>query len=282
MDKPIKSKEGPSRTDTAQIHVSFISKQTEALITEETLRSLFGRYGQVVDVSIKKSKFDQNMKVQNGYGFIHYPLTCDGIQSAITATRDVHQITVDRVVYDCTLSHLLESYLTPDQIAFAYSSNVPTSAQRRMTERKRDSSSSSRRRLPGNSFNPCPQTNDCQNDNKKFLQSPQTSLASSSSTFFDEISQWPLSSLTTLNLSELGVQFSLQETQSSSNSSFNSPPSHRRSPSNESSIFSTESSMGDCPADLAEILSIRQPFQSDSLPWPTHDCYSAELEVLGL
>lgn len=57
-DKPLKPKEGPSRRDTAQIHVSFISKQVDALITEETLRSLFSNYGQVVDVAIKKSKFD--------------------------------------------------------------------------------------------------------------------------------------------------------------------------------------------------------------------------------
>lgn len=30
----------------------------DALITEETLRSLFGHYGTVVDVALKKSKFD--------------------------------------------------------------------------------------------------------------------------------------------------------------------------------------------------------------------------------
>jgi hypothetical protein len=58
-DKPIKPKDGPRRTDTAQIHVSFISKQVAGLITEETLRSLFGHYGTVVDVTIKKSRFDQ-------------------------------------------------------------------------------------------------------------------------------------------------------------------------------------------------------------------------------
>jgi hypothetical protein len=55
----------------------------------------------------------------------------------LVATREVHQITVDRVVYDCTLSHLLESYLTPEQIAFAYSSPTPAAFKGRPHERKR-------------------------------------------------------------------------------------------------------------------------------------------------
>lgn len=50
---------------TAQIHVSFISKQVDALVSEATLRSLFGMYGAVLDVTIKKSQFDQvqNLKI---------------------------------------------------------------------------------------------------------------------------------------------------------------------------------------------------------------------------
>jgi hypothetical protein len=43
---------------SAQIHVSFISKQVEALVSEATLRSLFSLYGNVVDVTLKKSQFD--------------------------------------------------------------------------------------------------------------------------------------------------------------------------------------------------------------------------------
>jgi hypothetical protein len=42
------------------------------------------------------------------------------------------------VVYDCTLSHLLESYLTPEQIAFAYSSPTPAAFKGRPHERKRE------------------------------------------------------------------------------------------------------------------------------------------------
>ncbi|RYG94268.1 hypothetical protein EON65_57780 [archaeon] len=49
----------PRKAETAQIHVSFISKQIDMLISEATLRSLFGAYGEVVDVALKKSQFDK-------------------------------------------------------------------------------------------------------------------------------------------------------------------------------------------------------------------------------
>jgi RNA recognition motif-containing protein len=48
----------PSDPPSAQIHVSFLSKQVDVLITETTLRSLFSRFGEVVDVAIKKIQFN--------------------------------------------------------------------------------------------------------------------------------------------------------------------------------------------------------------------------------
>eukprot|EP01039_Chlorochromonas_danica_P000455 gene455-492_t len=101
----------PKRGETAQIHVSFISKQIDMLISEATLRSLFGIYGEVVDVALKKSQFDKNLRVQNGYGFVHYAFTPDGVRSALTAVQCLHQVTIDRVTYDCSISHGLQQYL---------------------------------------------------------------------------------------------------------------------------------------------------------------------------
>jgi hypothetical protein len=48
----------PADPPSAQIHVSFLSKQVDVLITETTLRSLFSRFGEVVDVAIKKIQFN--------------------------------------------------------------------------------------------------------------------------------------------------------------------------------------------------------------------------------
>lgn len=58
----------------------------------------------------------QNLKIQNGYGFIHYPLTPEGVRSAITAVHSLHQVTIDRVTYDCSVSHALEELLGPTNI----------------------------------------------------------------------------------------------------------------------------------------------------------------------
>jgi hypothetical protein len=69
----------PENPDTSAVHVSFISyqvshcllsffgcyscgsnsAQTKDLVTEASLRELFGRYGEVTDVSIKKSAVDR-------------------------------------------------------------------------------------------------------------------------------------------------------------------------------------------------------------------------------
>jgi hypothetical protein len=47
------------KPETAQVHVSFISKQVDSLVSEATLRSIFSIYGTVVDVALKKSQFDK-------------------------------------------------------------------------------------------------------------------------------------------------------------------------------------------------------------------------------
>lgn len=50
--------------ETAQIHVSFISKQVNFLVSESTLRGLFGTFGEIVDVALKKTQFDQ-VRIEN-------------------------------------------------------------------------------------------------------------------------------------------------------------------------------------------------------------------------
>jgi bisphosphoglycerate-dependent phosphoglycerate mutase len=78
------------------------------LITEITLRSLFSRFGVVADVAIKKIQFNPRLRIQNGYGFVHFPLTADGINAAIAATNLIRQYTIDRVTYDSCLTRSLE------------------------------------------------------------------------------------------------------------------------------------------------------------------------------
>jgi hypothetical protein len=48
---------------------------------------------------------------QSGYGFVHYPLTIPGIRSALQTTKEVRQVLVDDVLYDCALTHNLRSII---------------------------------------------------------------------------------------------------------------------------------------------------------------------------
>lgn len=49
--------------------------------------------------------------IQNGYGFIHYHLSREGVMSAVDAVNSLHQVTIDRITYDCSLSHSLQQYM---------------------------------------------------------------------------------------------------------------------------------------------------------------------------
>jgi hypothetical protein len=115
---------------TAQVHFSYLSKQVmdffflnwfnvliflylflqlNILINEASIRKVFLRFGEIKDITIKKSAFDDFQLQQSGYGFVHFPLTIAGIRAALQATRDVRQVFVDDVLYDCALTHNLRS-----------------------------------------------------------------------------------------------------------------------------------------------------------------------------
>jgi hypothetical protein len=51
------------------------------------------------------------MSVQNGYGFVHYPLTAEGINSALTAVKSLHQVTINQITFDCSVSNQLNQVL---------------------------------------------------------------------------------------------------------------------------------------------------------------------------
>lgn len=51
------------------------------------------------------------MSVQNGYGFVHYPLTPEGINAALNAVQSLHQVTINQITYDCSISNQLNQIL---------------------------------------------------------------------------------------------------------------------------------------------------------------------------
>lgn len=96
---------------TAQLHVGFVAKDFRFAVTEATLRKLYSQFGDLIDVTIKKNKFSKQRGTQIGYGFIHYPLTLAGIDSARTAIQCTNNITIDSVTYQCSFSNGLKDYM---------------------------------------------------------------------------------------------------------------------------------------------------------------------------
>eukprot|EP01040_Poterioochromonas_malhamensis_P001620 gene1620-1714_t len=106
--KPIQSAKGV--IDTAQVHFSYVTNKVEPL-KEEVFRTVFQHFGPVLDVAIKKSQYHPDKGVQTGYGFIHYPLTEEGIACALESVRSLHELVLDNVKYSCRVSHALEEFL---------------------------------------------------------------------------------------------------------------------------------------------------------------------------
>lgn len=70
------------------------------------------------------------MRIQNGYGFVHYALTLEGVQGAIAAVNALHQVTIDRITYDCSISHALADYLVAHNIPLPRGATHPSLGNR--------------------------------------------------------------------------------------------------------------------------------------------------------
>jgi hypothetical protein len=106
-----KSKEPKDALHSAQLHFSFISRQSSVVVSEATIRSVFEQFGAIKDVYMKKSVFDH--AEQNGYGFIHFSPDMVGIRAALRAAGTIHQVMINHVLYDCCVTHSLQSLVAP-------------------------------------------------------------------------------------------------------------------------------------------------------------------------
>lgn len=97
---------------TAQVHISYLSKQLNLIVNEHFIRDIFSNFGEVLEVSLKKMCVDAEMCIQNGYGFVHFPLSAEGIKSAFQAVEALHQVTINQISYDCSVSNQLRQVLS--------------------------------------------------------------------------------------------------------------------------------------------------------------------------
>lgn len=63
------------------------------------------------DIALKKHVVNQENNEQHGYGFIHFPLTQEGINHAIRAAQGVSQLLVNDVLYDSCITRSLEAFI---------------------------------------------------------------------------------------------------------------------------------------------------------------------------
>jgi RNA recognition motif-containing protein len=92
---------------TSSVHISYSANQIEVLITEEILREVFGKYGPIHDITIKKFEVDQKAQVQRGYGFVHFPASEEGVNAALKCVDALKDKIVDNIHYKCDVSHKL-------------------------------------------------------------------------------------------------------------------------------------------------------------------------------
>jgi hypothetical protein len=102
----------PKNMRSAQVHISYLSKQLNFVISEHFLKEVFSKFGQVLEIALKKTCVDPEMSVQNGYGFVHYPLNEEGINSALNAVASLHQVTINQITFDCSISNQLNQILS--------------------------------------------------------------------------------------------------------------------------------------------------------------------------
>lgn len=97
-----------NRDGWTQVHVSFSINNLETKVTEEILRGIFEKYGEIADVTVKKHMCNTDSGMQSGYGFVYY-LNGD---NAVTVVQEMKSMVVDTVTYDCSLSYKSELLLS--------------------------------------------------------------------------------------------------------------------------------------------------------------------------
>lgn len=68
---------------------------------------MFGKYGPIHDITIKKFEVDQKAQVQRGYGFVHFPASEEGVNAALKCAEALKDQIVDNIHYKCDISHKL-------------------------------------------------------------------------------------------------------------------------------------------------------------------------------
>jgi hypothetical protein len=85
--------------------LNFVLLQPGLLVNEETLLSVFEQFGIISDVSVKSCAMNPNNGLHDGYGFVHFPCSPEGVSVALKAVSALSENPiVDNVHYSCEMS----------------------------------------------------------------------------------------------------------------------------------------------------------------------------------
>eukprot|EP01033_Poteriospumella_lacustris_P004927 gene4927-3526_t len=96
----------------------------EVKVTEERLRSIFEKYGEIADVTVKKHmRTASDPVIQSGYAFLYFL----GGESGVQAVQEMKSCTVDDIHYECSLSYKSEMAINAGSSSTATTPNVSAS-----------------------------------------------------------------------------------------------------------------------------------------------------------
>eukprot|EP01038_Epipyxis_sp_PR26KG_P013160 gene13160-17629_t len=78
---------------------------------EDFIQQLFSQFGLVTQVCIRRCSTGKDFKTMSGYAFIHFEANQQGIDSAIVAAKHFSHLSINDVLYQCTLSNILYQHL---------------------------------------------------------------------------------------------------------------------------------------------------------------------------
>lgn len=139
-----------NREGWTQVHISFSTLDMEIKVTEERFRSLFEKYGEITDVTVKKHMRTADPVSQSGYGFVYFLHGESGVQ----AIQDMKSTTIDEIHYECSLSYKSELMLNIGSTSsastpIASASSTPTACSTRQNASQSSSRSKNSRHNNG-------------------------------------------------------------------------------------------------------------------------------------
>jgi hypothetical protein len=99
------------------VYVAFNATMPDLIVNDEYLRTLFGAYGKIEDVSIKQSVIDRLTHCQRGYSFVCFEANELGMQAALRVAAEMKEVVLDGINYRCEVSRSLTTKLDPQVAA---------------------------------------------------------------------------------------------------------------------------------------------------------------------